>query len=207
METFEKDYYEDETFSDLTITSGEVAGVEFINCLFRRCVFSDIQFRDCRFRGCTFEGCDLNMVKLPGCVLVDTAFTDSKLLAVDWTVAAWDKAELLQSGAVMRFEQCVLNYGVFIGLKLRGLVLKRCIAKEMDFSEADLEGADFSGTDLEQTVFRSTNLDGTNFVGAKNYFIPAETNSMKGGRFSLPEAMSLLYGLGIELVREEDATD
>jgi uncharacterized protein YjbI with pentapeptide repeats len=74
----------------------------------------------------------------------------------------------------------------------------------VDFSDANLEKADFRGTDLEKSIFRNTDISGANFVGAKNYYISPQYNRLKGAKFSLPEAMSLLYGLEIVLEDEVD---
>jgi uncharacterized protein YjbI with pentapeptide repeats len=97
-----------------------------------------------------------------------------------------------------------LNYSAFIGLKLEKIRIKDCISREVDFSDANLEQADFGGTELENAIFRNSNLAGANFVGAKNYFISPQNNRLKGAKFSLPEAMSLLYGLEIVLEKEAD---
>ena len=70
---------------------------------------------------------------------------------------------------------------------------------DVDFREADLSKADFSGTDLTGAQFGRTNLTGANLESARNYRIVPAENTLKGARFSLPEAMSLLSGLDIEI--------
>jgi fluoroquinolone resistance protein len=200
MPEFSEDYYEEESFNDLVQTGGELANIEFINCHFNRCVFTETTIKSCLFRGCVFNGCDLNMIKVPDSVFIETEFKNSKLMAVDWTRAAWERVELLQAGSSLKFSGCALDFSVFIGINLNGVVMEKCMAREVDFSDASLEDANFQGADLEKAVFRNTRLSGANFVGAENYLISAETNMLKGAKFSLPEAMSLLYGLGIELV-------
>ena len=72
----------------------------------------------------------------------------------------------------------------------------------MDFREADLSETDFDGTDLSESLFLNTNLTEADFVGAMNYDISPEKNKLKGAKFSLPEAMSLLFNLDIILVDE-----
>jgi uncharacterized protein YjbI with pentapeptide repeats len=93
-----------------------------------------------------------------------------------------------------------VDFSAFIGLKLRKLVLTKCSAKEVEFSEADLTSADLRGTDLTKSRFQQTNLMRANFEGATNYSIDLATNKITKARFSLPEALSLLYGLDIVLV-------
>ena len=60
--------------------------------------------------------------------------------------------------------------------------------------------ADFAGSDLERALFKGCDLEKANFIGAKNYSIDVTANTIKGARFSLPEAISLFAALGIELV-------
>ena len=48
-----------------------------------------------------------------------------------------------------------------------------------------------------------SNLTNTNFAGAKNYTLNVADNKAKGTKFSLPEAMRLLYHMDIEIVDAE----
>jgi uncharacterized protein YjbI with pentapeptide repeats len=52
-------------------------------------------------------------------------------------------------------------------------------------------------------VFGNTDLSKANLSKAYNYHIDASQNKLKGTRFSLPEAMSLLYSLEIILEGED----
>jgi uncharacterized protein YjbI with pentapeptide repeats len=200
---FSEDTYENITFKDGQLPGGEVEGIEFVECAFRRCVFTETVFRSCRFRDCSFVDCDLSLMGVIDSIFIETKFENSKLIGVDWTQASWgnDAFQVLDS---INFDGCVLNYSAFIGLKLEKIQIKDCIAREVDFSDANLGEADFGGTDLEKAIFRNSVLAGANFVGAKNYFISPQYNRLKGTKFSLPEAMSLLYGLEIVLEEEVD---
>ncbi len=87
-----------------------------------------------------------------------------------------------------------------MNLSLQHTIFKNCLLKEVDFSESDLHKAQFENCDLMGAVFRQTNLQGADFSSAKNYMIDPQFNRIKKAKFSLPEAASLLVGLGIELV-------
>ena len=80
-----------------------------------------------------------------------------------------------------------------------------CSAVEVDFREADLSRADFSGTDLSNSLFSKTDLSGADFSQARNYHLDPGQNKLKGAKFSLPEAMSLLYAMEIDLVNGVEA--
>jgi uncharacterized protein YjbI with pentapeptide repeats len=73
------------------------------------------------------------------------------------------------------------------------------LAREVDFREADLTDGDFSGTDLSGIIFMNTVLDGADFRRASNYNISPMENSISKAVFSLPEAISLLYSMDIQL--------
>jgi len=87
-------------------------------------------------------------------------------------------------------------------LKLRRIQIQDCVAVDVDFREADLSQADFSGTDLSDSLFLVTDLTQADLSRARNYRIDPSQNVVKKAKFSLPEAMSLLYGLDIVLVEE-----
>jgi len=98
------------------------------------------------------------------------------------------------------FTGCVLNYASFFGLRMKKRKLVGCAALEVDFAEADFTDADCTGTDFQRSRFLHTNLTRADFTGARNYSISPLLNQIKQAKFSLPEAMSLLYNLEITLV-------
>ena len=71
---------------------------------------------------------------------------------------------------------------------------------DVDFAEADLTGANLTHTDFQESRFFKTNLTQADFSHAVRYSIAVHLNTVKKAKFSLPEAMSLLYALDILLV-------
>lgn len=187
-------------------TSAEFKGValkneivddrEFDTCVFVKCSLREIQFTGCKFRNCTFRGCDLSLSSFENCLFAETHFEDSQLVGLDWTRTAWAKSKFIQP---VSFVGCVLNYSTFTGLNLKQVNLKKCIAHDVDFTEADLTRTDCTFTDFANSRFQDTNLTEADFTGASNYAIAPDLNKLKKTRFSLPEAMALLYGLDIIL--------
>jgi len=188
--------YAERTFDAADLAGSEIAAAEFRECRFVRCCFSESVFRSCVFDECVFVECDLSLVKLPHSVFSSTRFECSKIIGVNWTEARWPMSRLV---VPVRFEKCVISHSTFLGLKLNGVRVTECTAKDVDFRETDLSKADFSGTDLTGAQFGGTNLTGANLESARNYTIGLAENTLKGARFSLPEAMSLLSGLDIEI--------
>ncbi len=63
-----------------------------------------------------------------------------------------------------------------------------------------MKKADFDGSDLQHATFRGTDLSEADLSTAKNYEIDPLHNTLKKAKFSLPDAVGLLSGLGIVLV-------
>jgi fluoroquinolone resistance protein len=190
--------FEDEIFKKADLSNQRVSGTTFSDCRFVRCDFSGTEFQTCRFLECTFEDCTMKLAKVKNSTFSRVTFTGCNLLGVQWPEANW--SDWSAKISTVAFENCVLEYGSFAGLELKKLKLKDCNAREANFSETDLTEADLSGTDLAGAIFLKTNLTKANFVGAKNYSLNVTNNKTKGAKFSLPEAIRLLYALDVSIV-------
>ena len=193
-------HYTDRTFKGIRLERDQIVSSEFYDCTFIHCSFAESVFRNCRFANCTFQQCDSSLIQVPNSTFSITRFENSKVIGVDWTRADWSATRL---GGPIGFFKCAISHSTFIGLSLRGIQIKDCIAAGVDFREADLSQADFTGTDLSKSLFSKTNLTKADLSGARNYHITPGQNVLKQAKFSLPEAMSLLYSLDIVLTEEE----
>ena len=119
----------------------------------------------------------------------EVKFVSCKAIGADWT-----KAEKIKE---LSFSDCLISYSNFRLLKLPKISMIKCEAKDVDFIEADLSGGDFRNTDFENSVFFKTNLTDADFTEAVNYSIDVKNCVLTNARFSLPEALSLLYNLDI----------
>lgn len=185
-------------FKDLELSQKELSSKEFDNCSFIDCAFNEKAFINCSFYDCKFKNCNMSLIKVKGCSFCGTIiFEDSKLTGIDWTEVSWSRIEI---PFPIQFLNCNISYSTFIGLNLREIRIKECYAREVDFMEANMTQADFTNTDFTGSVFDNTNLTRADFSHAKNYNINVGLNKVKKTKFSLPEAISLLYFLDIELV-------
>jgi fluoroquinolone resistance protein len=194
-----QDHHADQTFREVHIEQGELVSSEFYDCVFLRCRFVGTLFRGCRFANCTFRRCDLSLVQVPESTFSSTRFEDSTVIGVDWTQATWPTAGL---GDPIGFFNCAISHSTFIGLRLRGIQIRDTVARDVDFREAGLSQADFGGTDLGESMFIHTDLTEADLSRARNYHIDPGLNVLTRARFSLPEAMSLLYCMDIVLTDE-----
>lgn len=189
--------YADELFRGLELPNVEISETEFHQCAFRECSLAEAVFRNCRFVECRFHGCDLSLMEVPASAFIRVGFEDCTVVGVNWAKADWSA---LNMGKTLDFHQSGLNHSTFLSVPLKQSSLVDCAARNVDFREADLAMADLSGTDLSEALFQGTNLRQADLSRARNYAINPGLNTISGAKFSLPEAMSLLYSMDIELV-------
>ncbi|MGI8549249.1 MAG: pentapeptide repeat-containing protein [Dehalococcoidia bacterium] len=190
-------YYAQQRFLHVELVREKFSSIEFDACMFERCAFSECSFYRCTFLNCQFKNCDLSLIQVPNARFNSVHFKQSKLVGIDWTKAGTSKADRLLMS--VSFDECVLDYGSFLGLHLREMQLVNCSAREVDFSGADLTGATCAGTDFSASTFLHTNLEKADFGGARNYTIDPTANRIKGAKFTLPEALSLLRSFDIRI--------
>ena len=191
--------YAGQTFKELRLERARLVSNEFHDCTFDRCSFTETAFQNCRFVNCVFMRCDLSLLQVSKCSFAAARFESSKVMGVNWTRARWSAAKL---GPPVSFSKCAISHSTFIGLNLKRIQIQDCVSVDVDFREADLSQADFAGTDLSDSLFLNTNLTTADLSRARNYQIDPSQNIVKGARFSLPEAISLLYNLDIILVEK-----
>lgn len=189
--------YENESFRNEEFENEIFSGFEFQDCEFINCNFASAAFDKSLFISCAFTECDLSLLKVDGSIFKDVQFYKSKVIGVNWAAANWRGNTLIQIQKTLSFIDCVLNYSYFSGLDMENVQIENCIAHEVNFAEANLKGANLRKTDLEKSIFQQTSLEEADLMGASNYIISPASNKLKKAKFSMPEAMSLLYSMDI----------
>jgi fluoroquinolone resistance protein len=164
----------------------------FENCQFTGCIFNEAVFENCRIDNCTFDNCDLSLVSFKYTNLYKTNINNSKAIGVKWFE--------LDNPFDINFYNTTLSFSSFMGKILKKNKMIDCTAEDVDFTDCNLTQCDFSGTSFTNARFLNSNLTQANFTTAKNYSIDPLHNKLKKAKFSLPEAESFLYLLGIEIV-------
>ena len=98
------------------------------------------------------------------------------------------------------FDDCVLDYSWFTGLKMPATKFGASSLKGVNFSGSNAADCSFSGCDIDGSVFDQTRLDGTDFRGARNISIDPERNSLKKARFSPDGLEGLLQKYDLRIV-------
>ncbi len=185
-------YFEDECFStDLLKDRSILSGSEFITCKFEGLDLNGLSLNYSKFSECTFDKCNLSNITFLGSTLRELIFHSSKIVGVNFS-----SCSSLQQ---VTFEECVLDYSVFQNVKASYFKALNSSLKEVDLSESKLINASFFGSDLHNANLDSSDLTGSDFRDAKNYFINPQYSKIKNANFSMPEAMSLLTALDINV--------
>lgn len=196
MQEYLDNHFVNEDFSERNLTVSS-----FDSCVFEHCSFAQSTLENCSFTNCVFRDCNLLLLKIPNTNFNDVVFERCDMIGVDWTVARWYRsARKTKQNFPISFLACRLDHGVFIGLDLTNIVFDDCSVKEAFFEDASMENAVFRTCDLKGTTFNHTYLKAADFASAKNYDIDIRQNNISRAKFSLPEAMSLIYSLDIELL-------
>lgn len=162
-------------------------------CTFIECDLAEIDLIGSRFIECTFDGCNLANVGLRQVVMQDTVFKECKMIGLRME----DMDDL---GLKIDFQECVLNFTSFYGMKLKKCQFSSCIMHDVDFSDSDLTGIDITDCDLTGATFDNTILEKSNLEGSYNFKINPTNNRIRGARFSKTELSGLLDSLGIIVV-------
>jgi uncharacterized protein YjbI with pentapeptide repeats len=97
----------------------------------------------------------------------------------------------------VKFDQCILDYCSFSGLKMKQTPFKGCSMVEAQFAECDLTGSAFPDCDLLRTQFHQVVLEKVDFTSARNFVIDPNQNRIRKARFSLSGLPGLLVSYGI----------
>lgn len=195
-------------YNNLRFVNEPLSGIEIIQgyfeeCEFEGCDFSESLLIDCTFNNCIFTNCNLLLTKIPNTNFNTVKFERCDMIGIDWTVARWFRnAKKSKHPFPILFESCRLNHSVFVGMNIANAKFTDCSIKEAFFEDAFMENCSFSICDLDESVFKNTNLCGVDFSTARNYNIDVCQNNVTKAKFSLPEAVSLIYSLDIEIINQ-----
>lgn len=188
--------YVEHEFEKLDVINEEVVDKEFDTCVFDGCNFTDTFFNSCKFYDCEFKSCNVSNMILKGSSFSNNIMQDTKAIGINWTEIVIPSVKVYNP---IEFYGCNIDHSMFMGLDLREISIHECQARNIDLREADLSRADLTHTDFLNSLFNNTNLTEADLSFSVNYGINVFDNIIKQAKFSLPEAMSLLDSLDIEI--------
>ena len=105
-----KKSYLNDSFKEIHCCNQKIDQAEFDNCTFINCNFSESEFIKCKFLDCTFKECNLSLIKVNQSKFFDVLFEESKLVGINWTMAAWPSIHLNNT---LKFHRCIINDSFF----------------------------------------------------------------------------------------------
>lgn len=177
-----------DAFDFHTLEKGEYEACRFTNGSGHKADLSEFKFIDCEF-----VICDLSLAKLNRTAFREVQFRECKLSGLHFETCH-------DFGLAFGFDQCLLHFCTFIGMKLKNTRFLHSQLLESDFTDSDLTGALFDQTDLSRVVFDNTILEKADLRSAFGFIIDPEHNRLRHAKFSQPGLSGLLnkYGLEIE---------
>lgn len=184
-------YFENNIFNAEDFSHDSNNSAEFVGCQFIGIDLSTFNFSRLKFLDCTFAECNLSNVSLKSTVMRGVSFKKSKLIGLNWTEAT--------TIASCAFSDCIMDYGIFHSMNLKGFSFTDCKMMEVEFSDCQLSKVKITGCMLRGASFNKTNLSEADLRASTEYFIDVRFTNVKKAKFSMPEAMSLLSSLDISI--------
>ena len=123
-------------------------------------------------------------------------FDDCFLSGVQWHEFATGN----RYAAILRsLKNSTLRYNTFSQMSFLKTDFSGLRIVESMFADCDLTGASFHGTELDRTEFFRCNMVNADFRDATGYKVDVLTCKVRGARFSFPEVVGLLGGLGVKI--------
>jgi uncharacterized protein YjbI with pentapeptide repeats len=175
----------DQVFDQITNVIDQWADQSFEQCIFRKLDLTRTEFIGTNFINCRFESCNLTSVILKNTKLYDVSFVNCQLPHVDFSVCN-------PFGFHVNFQECGLDYTVFLNRKLKKARFTDCSLKEAHFLKCELTGTVFKQCNLELARFEDNDLTGADFSSSYNLELDPDLNKLKKARFSLHNLPGLL---------------
>lgn len=190
------EYFEELKFKEEKLIQEIIEDCEFVDCDFENCTFEECSVVRCKFTDCRFFNCNIISLRSKDSEIKRLEFTKCNLIGVHWhNLLASDSI----SGPVELLKNCYLKYNSFVKINFRKFDFSGNAIQESVFEECNLMDSSFSECKLEKTQVTDCDIRNADFRGAMGYQIDIATNRLKGARFSFPEVVSLLNGLGIKI--------
>jgi fluoroquinolone resistance protein len=169
----------------------EQSGLDITQCSFSSCDLSEVHFTGI-LDSCVFTECNLSLTSFQDAKLQGVSFVNCKLEGVDFT-----KVNTL--GLTLSFAGCLIRSCNFSFVELNKTSFKDSELADTDLIGCSLKQSSFVNAVFRNVTFHATNLEKADFTGASGYAINPLTNQIKGAKFSLPDAVSLLECMGVKL--------
>lgn len=161
----------------------------YYKCVFNTCDFSNMSIKNTNFEDCTFRQCNFSLTKLFNFL--------SKIRFIECKMTGTDFSGIGKFSDSLYFENSLMNYATFFGVKLREMYFTGCNLNEVSFEEANITSTVFDNCDLMRATFFNTDLERVDFSTSYNFSINPTINKLKKAVFSETELRGLVEHLNI----------
>ncbi len=168
----------------------------FLECVFSNCQFLSTRIKRCMFRNCTFQNCIFVGVDWDFSSMMDGKFFDCVCVGVNWSLL---KTKIRRNEPIYEAKNTFFKYCSFYQMGLRRFHFETCRFQESYFEECNMQECHMEQIDFGKTQFRGCDLRKADFRGAVGYVIDLQQNKLQDAKFSFPEVITLLDGLGIRI--------
>lgn len=194
--TMEEKYYESQTFENLKLDGEIIENCEFVDCKFINCTFENCKIFKCSLSECVFYRCSIISLEAEYSHIQFAEFECCNLVGVNWN-------ELLPVGKlskpISKLLECHLKYNTFTEMTFVKFDFSGSEISDSMFAKCKLTESNFSKCRLDRTEFFECDMRNANFYEALGYKVDIFTSKLKGAKFSFPEVVNLLSGLGIKI--------
>lgn len=186
-------YQDNEIFKNINIQNEKIVDIEFVDCTFENCNIENCVVEDCKFTDCAFLNCKIANLSSEHNSMMDSNFKKCILIGINWNT-------FFGGGYIMpinELSECHLKYNNFVEMNFDKFDFSQNFIISSMFADCSLVESNFVDCKLDNTEFFRCDLSKSNFKGALGYLIDISTNKLKGAKFSFPEVVNLLNGIGI----------
>lgn len=178
------DFY-DQLFDTPEALPQPLSSQTFERCTFRKLNLSKQSLNSATFVNCTFIGCNLSAAEIKNTTFNDVHFQECSVSHLDF-------GKCNPFGFHVDFQNCQLDYSIFLNRNLKKTTFSDCTLREAHFLTCDLTGSIFKSCNLELAKFAGCTLSQVNFATSFNLRLDPDDNTLKKTKFSLYNLPGLL---------------
>lgn len=187
-------YQENELFRNAELSDEVIEEIEFEDCTFEHCTIEDCKIIRCKFTDCEFTDCIISNPETEHSNMMDCRFTRCYLTGINWNELRFGGSYLIP---IDKLEDCHLKYNNFLEINFARFDFSNNSIVASLFADCNLTSGKFLNCELDRTEFYRCDLSKADFRHATGYVMEIGSNKLKGAKFSFPEVVNLLNGLGI----------
>lgn len=189
-------FYENKLIENVKMEKETLEDMVFVECEFRKCTFENGRIIRCEFIDCQFVDCNIISLRSSYSQIKGIECSHCNLIGVHWSELMPVKRIF---DPIRKMSECYLKYNTFMKMNFMKFDFSGNIIQESTFDECNLREINFKGCRLEGTQYVKCDIRKADFRESNGYQIDIAANKLADAKFSFPEVINLLSGLGIKI--------